>query len=210
MAVDKDAGSRGRTAGAFDGEGVLRALAKAGGDERAEREVVRAHLAEFSESAREAKLDALRSGVAEARERREKEKPPPDRWTLINGLEQKDEEVGREWRVAARSVAAGLDEFVQSDPQKDRGWLQRDIAALKSPDYDPFAQRRGGAVEREPAEAISPARAGVLRPLRREWMERRAERLLRRGMGIGMRTRARSGSRSPRGSWTIRRIPKRS
>ena len=161
MAVDKDAGSRGRTAGAFDGEGVLRALAKAGGDERAEREVVRTHLAEFSESAREAKLDALRSGVAEARERREKEKPPPDRWTLINALEQKEEEVGREWRVAARSVAAGLDEFVQSDPQKDRGWLQRDIAALKSPDYDPFAQRRGGAVEREPAESISPARAGA-------------------------------------------------
>ena len=161
MAVDKDAGSRGRTAGAFDGQGLVRALANAGRDERAEREAVRGYLAELSEAAREAKLDALRSGVAEARERREKEKPPPDRWTLVNGLEQREEEVGREWRLAARSVAAGLDEFVQSDPQKDRGWLQRDIAALKSPEYDPFAQRRGGVVDREAAESTSPARAGA-------------------------------------------------
>ena len=162
MAVEKDGGSGGRTAGAFDGQGLVRALANAGGDERAEREAVRGYLAEFSEAAREAKLDALRSGVAEARERREKEKPPPDRWTLVNGLEQKEEEVGREWRLAARSVAAGLDEFVQSDPQKDRGWLQRDIAALKSPEYDPFALRSGGAVDREAAESTSPARAGAV------------------------------------------------
>ena len=161
MAVEKDGGSGGRTAGAFDGQGLVRALAHAGGDERAEREAVRGYLAELSEAAREAKLDALRSGVAEARERREKEKPPPDRWTLVNGLEQREEEVGREWRLAARSVAAGLDEFVQSDPQKDRGWLQRDIAALKSPEYDPFARRRGGVVDREAAESTSPARAGA-------------------------------------------------
>ena len=39
------------------------------------------YLAELSAAARGAKLDALRSGVAEARARREKENPPPDWWS---------------------------------------------------------------------------------------------------------------------------------
>ena len=144
----------GRSAASFDGEDLVRRLTGAGGDERAERKAVGDYLAELSEAARGAKLDALRSGVAEARARREKEKPPPDWWTLANGIEQKEAEVGREWRLRAKSVAGALEEFAQADPGKDRAWLRRDIAALKSPEYDPFAERRGAAAEREPAATV--------------------------------------------------------
>ena len=158
MAEEKD-GTR-RSAAAFDGEDLVRRLAEAGGDEGAERKAVGDYLAELSAAARGAKLEALRSGVAEARERREKEKPPPDWWTLANGIEQKEAEVGREWRLQAKSVAGVLEEFAQADPGKDRGWLRQDIAALKSPEYDPFAERRAGAAERERAASVSAAGTG--------------------------------------------------
>ena len=142
------------------GADLVRRLAEAGGDEGAERKAVGAYLAEFSAAAREAKVDALRSGVAEARARQEKEKPPPDEWTLANGIEQRGEEVGREWRLRAKSVGAALDEFAEVDPGKDRGWLRREAAALKSPDYDPFAEVRAGAAERAPAATVPAAEAG--------------------------------------------------
>ena len=149
-----------RSATAFDGEDLVRRLTGAGGDERAERKAVGEYLAELSVAARGAKLEALRSGVAEARARREKEKPPPDWWTLANGIEQKEAEVGREWRLRAKSVAGALEEFAEADPGKDRGWLRRDIAALKSPEYDPFAERRGASPERELAATVPTAGTG--------------------------------------------------
>ncbi len=150
-----------RSATAFDGEDLVRRLTGAGGDERAERKAVGQYLAELSAAARGAKLDALRSGVAEARARREKENPPPDWWTLANGIEQKEAEVGREWRLQAKSVAGALEEFAQADRGKDRAWLRQEVAALKSPEYDPFAERRGGAAEREAATAtVSTAGTG--------------------------------------------------
>ena len=149
-----------RQATSFDGGDLVHWLAEIGGDERAERKAVDAYLAGFSEAARGAKLDALRSGVAEARARLEKEKPPPDRWTLANGIEQKEAEVGREWRLQAKSVAGALEEFAAADPGKDRAWLRQEVAALKSPEYDPFAERRAGAPEREPAATVSAAGTG--------------------------------------------------
>ncbi len=149
-----------RSATAFDGEDLVRRLTGADGDEGAERKAVGDYLAELSAAARGAKLDALRSGVAEARARREKENPPPDWWTLANGIEQKEADVGREWRLQAKSVAGALEEFAQADPGKDRAWLRRDIAALKSPEYDPFAERRGAAAEREPAATVPTAGTG--------------------------------------------------
>ena len=109
---------RRRSAASFDGEDLVWWLAEVGGDERAERKAVDAYLAGFSEAARTAKLDALRSGVAEARARRGNEKPPPDWWTLANGLEQKEAEVGREWRLQAKSVAGALEEFARADPDR--------------------------------------------------------------------------------------------
>ena len=158
MAREKEGTAR--SAAAFDGEALVRRLAGAGGDERAERKAVGEYLAELSAAARVAKLDALRSGVAEARARREKEKPPPDWWTLANGIEQKEAEVSREWRLQAKSVAGALEEFAQADPGKDRVWLRQEVAALKSPEYDPFAERRGAAAEREPAATVPTAGTG--------------------------------------------------
>ena len=140
-----------RSAAAFDGGDLVRRLTEAKGDERAEMKAIGEYLAELSAAARGAKLEALRLGVAEARERREKEKPPPDWWTLANGIEQKEAEVGREWRLQAKSVAGALGQFAEADPGKDRGWLRQEIAALKSPEYDPFAERRAGAAERPAA-----------------------------------------------------------
>ena len=145
-----------RPAGAFDGGDLVWWLAEVGGDERAERKAVDAYLAGFSEAARGAKVDALRSGAAEARTRRENEKPPPDWCTLADGIEQKEAEVGREWRLRAKSVSGALEEFARTDPGRDRAWLRQDIAALKSPEYDPFAERSVGAVERGP-DASRPA-----------------------------------------------------
>ena len=149
-----------RSAAAFDGEDLVRWLAAVGGDERAERKAVGAYLAELSEAARGAKLEALRSGVAEARERREKEKPPPDWWTLANGIEQKEAEVGREWRLQAKSVAGALEEFARADPGRGRAWLREEVAALKSPEYDPFAERGAAAAARGAAASVSDAGAG--------------------------------------------------
>ena len=151
MAEENEGGRR--PAASFDGGDLVWWLAEVGGDERAERKAVDAYLAGFSEAARTAKLDALRSGVAEARERRGKEKPPPDWCTLADGIEQKEAEVGREWRLQAKSVAGALEEFAGADSGKDRAWLRQDIAALRSPKYDPFAERRAGAPEQEPAAA---------------------------------------------------------
>ena len=150
----------GRSATAFDGEDLVRRLAEAGGDEHAERTAVGEYLAELSEAARGAKVETLRSGVAEARARRENEKPPPDWWTIANGLEQKEAEVGREWRLQAKSVAGALEEFAQADPGKDRAWLRQDIAALKSPEFYPFAQRDGAAAERASAATVAAAGTG--------------------------------------------------
>ena len=149
-----------RSAASFDGGILVRRLTEAKGDERVERKAVGDYLAELSEAARGAKLDALRSGVAEARERREKAKPPPDSWTLANGIEEKEAEVGREWRLQAKSVAGALEEFAQADPGKDRAWLRQEVAALKSPEYDPFAERGAGAAERESAASVSATGTG--------------------------------------------------
>ena len=157
MAEEKE--GTGRSAAAFDGEDLVRRLAEAKGDERAERKAVGEYLAELSEAARGAKVDALRSGVAEARARRENEKPPPDWWTIANGLEQKEAEVGREWRLQAKSVAGALEEFARADPGKDRAWLREDIAALNSPEFDPFAER-SVAAERGPAATAATAGTG--------------------------------------------------
>ena len=158
MAQEREGG--GRSAAAFDGQDLVGRLTEAGGDERAERKAVGEYLAELSEAARGAKVDALRSGVAEARARRENEKPPPDWWTIANGLEQKEAEVGREWRLQATSVAGALEEFATSDPGKDRAWLREDIAALKSPEFDPFAETRGAVAERGPAATVAAAGTG--------------------------------------------------
>ena len=158
MAEENEGGRR--PAASFDGGDLVWWLAEVGGDERAERKAVDAYLAGFSEAARTAKLDALRSGVAEARERRGTEKPPPDWCTLADGIEQKEAEVAREWRLRAKSVAGALEEFTQGDPGRDRAWLRQDIAALRSSEYDPFAERRGAAAEREAAPSTVAAGTG--------------------------------------------------